>query len=142
MALILYKENTRTRRFASKLERPKKTHKVKALSSILQKHAGRSGGRITVGHQGGRHKRFYRTIDFRRDKLGVKGKVEGFEYDPNRNVNIGLISYPDGDRRYILAPKDLKVGDTILAAEKGEIKVGNAFQLKNMPIGTPVHNVE
>ena len=141
--LIQYKEKTNTRRFASKIVKPKKAEKrVKSLHGLLQKHAGRSKGKITVRHQGGRHKRFYRTIDFKRDKFNVVGKVEAFEYDPNRNVDIALISYADGERRYILAPKGLNVGDEIVSGDRVEIKLGNALKLINMPIGTVVHNVE
>lgn len=143
MALINYKENTRTRRFASKMEKPKKMGKFnKSLVKILSKNSGRSNGRVTVRHQGGRHKRYYRIVDFKRDKEGVVGKVEGFEYDPNRNVNIALIGYTDGEKRYILAPKELKVGDSVVSSIKAEVKVGNALILNNMPIGTVVHNVE
>lgn len=143
MTLISYKEKTPTRRFSSKLLKPQKfLGSPKNLKSLLPKKSGRLHGRVTVRHQGGRHKRYYRIIDFKRDKFGLEGKVETFEYDPNRNVNIALISYPDGERRYILAPKDLKVGDTILAGEKVDVKVGNAMRLKNLPIGTLVHNVE
>lgn len=141
--LVNYSEKTRTRRFASKMEKPKKNPTApKALKVLLQKHSGRSKGRITVRHQGGRHKRFYRIIDFKRDKLGVEGKVIAFEYDPNRNVDIALISYSDGEKRYILCPKGLKVGDDVTSAEKVEVKVGNTMKLKNIPIGTPIHNVE
>lgn len=143
MTLISYKEKTPTRRFSSKLLKPQKfLGSPKNLKSLLPKKSGRLHGRVTVRHQGGRHKRYYRIIDFKRDKFGLEGKVETFEYDPNRNVNIALISYPDGERRYILAPKDLKVGDTILAGEKVDVKVGNAMRLKNLPIGTFIHNVE
>lgn len=141
--LTQYKEKTNTRRFASKMMKPKKNFDApKGLKVLLQKHSGRSGGRITVRHQGGRHKRYYRMIDFKRDKLGVEGKVLAFEYDPNRNVQIALVQYSDGDRRYMLAPNGLKVGDMVTAGEKGEVRVGNAFKLKNMPVGTMVHNVE
>lgn len=97
---------------------------------------------ITVRHQGGRHKRYYRNVDFKRDKFGVSGEVAGLEYDPNRNVNIALIKYQDGEYRYILAPKDLQLGDIIVSADKTEIKTGNAMKLKNITIGTLVHNVE
>lgn len=143
MTLISYKEKTPTRRFSSKLLKPQKfLGSPKNLKSLLPKKSGRLHGRVTVRHQGGRHKRYYRIIDFKRDKFGLEGKVETFEYDPNRNVNIALISYPDGERRYILAPKDLKVGDTIIAGEKVDVKVGNAMRLKNLPIGTFIHNVE
>ena len=115
----------------------------KKLIKILKKHSGRSaGGMITVRSQGGRHKRYYREIDFKRNKFGVSGKVSAIEYDPNRNVDIALIKYPDGDYRYILCPKGLNIGDNIQSFEKGEIKVGNAMKLKNMTVGTLVHNVE
>lgn len=97
---------------------------------------------MTVRGQGGRHKRFYREIDFKRDKFGVTGEVAAIEYDPNRNVKIGLVKYTDGDRRYILVPKGLSVGDTVVSGEKGEIKTGNAMKIKNITIGTLVHNVE
>ncbi|MCL5784539.1 MAG: 50S ribosomal protein L2 [Patescibacteria group bacterium] len=143
MALIEYKEKTKTRRFASKLARPKKNKKApKGLRVILPKKSGRSGGKITVRHQGGRHKRQYRLIDFKRNKFGVEGVVVALEYDPNRNVDIALIKYADGEQSYILAPKELKVGDKVGAGEKVEIRVGNAMKLKNLPIGTVVHNVE
>lgn len=143
MALIQYQEKTNTRRFQSKMDKPKRTGKiVKSLTSLLPKKSGRSHGTITVRHQGGRHKRFYRTIDFKRDKFGVEGKIEAVEYDPNRNVSILLVVYADGEKRYILQPKGLGVGDTIVSGEKVEVKLGNALKLKNMPIGTVVHNVE
>lgn len=143
MGVILYQEKTNTRRFASRMQKPKKTDKLpKSLIKLLPKKSGRSHGRVTVRHQGGRHKRFYRVIDFKRNKINVLGKVEGFEYDPNRNVNIALVSYVDGEKRYILAPKGLNVGDSIISGEKVEVKVGNATKLKNLPIGTVIHNVE
>lgn len=144
MALISYSEKTKTRRFASKLVKPKKNLSApKNLKKLLKKNSGRgSSGRITVRHQGGRHKRFYRIIDFKRNNYNVEGKVEAFEYDPNRNVDLALISYSDGDKRYILAPNGLKVGDTVVSGEKVEIKVGNAAKLKSLPVGTVIHNVE
>lgn len=143
MALISYKENSNTRRFATKIFKPKKSKsKVKSLLSLLDKHSGRSRGKVTVRHQGGRHKRFYREIDFKRDKVGVEGEVQAIEYDPNRNVNIALIKYSDGDRRYILAPQGLNVGEKIISDEKVEAKAGNATRLGSLPIGTVVHNVE
>ncbi len=141
--LIDYKEKTRTRRFASKMVKPKKNPNApKNLMELLDKHSGRSHGRVTVRGQGGREKRFYRIIDFKRNKLDVVGKIEVFEYDPNRNVQIALVSYSDGEKRYILAPQGLKVGDTIVSSDKAEIKVGNALLLKNVPVGTSLHNVE
>lgn len=115
---------------------------TKQLKVILKKHSGRSHGRVTVRGQGGRHKRFYRQIDFKRDKFGLMGEVAGFEYDPNRNIEIALIKYADGDYRYILLPKGLTIGDKIESGEKVENKVGNALKLKNISIGTLVHNVE
>ena len=101
-------------------------------------------GRITTRHIGGGHKRKYRAIDFRRDKLEVAGKVAGIEYDPNRSANIALIHYVDGEKRYILAPAGLRVGDTVVSSRKGdtEIKEGNTLPLKMIPLGTFVHNVE
>ncbi|OGK11851.1 50S ribosomal protein L2 [Candidatus Roizmanbacteria bacterium RIFCSPLOWO2_01_FULL_37_12] len=115
----------------------------KGLRVILKKHSGRdSSGKISVRHQGGRQKRYYRIIDFERDKKNIKGKVEKIEYDPNRNVEIVLLKYSDGESRYILHPKDLKLGDTVVASEKAEIKAGNALMLKNIPVGIQVHNIE
>ncbi len=143
MPLIKYQEKTNTRRFASKLERPKKNKmSPKGLRHILPKKSGRSFGQVTVRHQGGRHKRYYREIDFKRKKFNVEGKIVALEYDPNRNVNIALVEYSNGDVSYILAAKDLSIGDQVVAGEKVEVKVGNAMKLKNIPIGTVVHNVE
>lgn len=142
MALIAYKEKTRTRRFATKIEKPKRVPLDKSLVVILPKKSGRLNGKMTVRHQGGRHKRFYRLIDFKRSKFNVEGSVEGIEYDPNRNVNIAKVKYPDGSYGYILQPKGLKVGDQVASGEKVDIKTGNAMKLKNMPVGTLVHNVE
>jgi large subunit ribosomal protein L2 len=143
MALIEYKEKSPTRRFASRITRAGKNPNAPSrLKGLLTKHSGRSGGKITVRHQGGRQKRQYRTIDFKRDKFGIPGEVVALEYDPNRNVDIALIKYPDGDYRYILAPKNLNVGDAIVSGEKVEIKTGNAMKLKSVVIGTMVHNVE
>lgn len=141
--LISYKEKTQTRRFASKLEKPKKyPGSPGRLKSILPKKSGRSGGKITVRHQGGRHKRYYREIDFKRNKFDVKAKVEALEYDPNRNVPIALLKYEDGDKRFILAPKGLKIGDEVVSGLKAENKLGNALKLSKLQIGTIVHNVE
>lgn len=116
---------------------------MKNLKKILKKHSGRSsGGMITVRHQGGRHKRYYRVIDFKRDKLGVEGEVVAIEYDPNRNVDIAKVKYSDGDYRYILSAKDLTLGSKVISEEKAENKVGNSMKLKNITVGTIVHNVE
>lgn len=141
--LIEYKENTKTRRFASKLVRPKKADKqLKSLMSLLPKKSGRSNGRVTVRGQGGRHKRYYREIDFKRNKLGIEAEVVGIEYDPNRNVDIARIKYSDGAYSFILAPRDLHVGAKIVSDEKVDLKVGNSSKLANLPVGTVVHNVE
>ncbi len=115
----------------------------KKLKILLKKHSGRSsGGMVTVRSQGGRHKRYYREIDFKRDKFGVSGEVVALEYDPNRNVQIALIKYTDGEYRYILAPKGLGAGEKVISGEKIEAKIGNAMKLKNITVGTLVHNVE
>ncbi len=143
MAVIAYKEKTPTRRFATKLVRAGKNADAPgSLKKLLKKHSGRSGGKVSVRGQGGRHKRQYRLIDFKRNKLGIVGQVVALEYDPNRTVDIALIKYPDGDYRYILAPKGLKVGETVEANDRVEIRTGNAMKLKNMPVGTVLHNVE
>lgn len=115
---------------------------MKNLKTLLKKHSGRSLGRITVRHQGGRHKRYYRAIDFERKKFGVAGEVVGLEYDPNRNVDIAKVKYTDGEYRYILSPKGLTLGSRVVSEEKAESKMGNAMKLKNITIGTLVHNVE
>lgn len=116
---------------------------LKALVTGLRKSGGRNNyGRVTVRYRGGGHKRRYRLVDFKRDKAGVPGKVMSIEYDPNRSAHLALISYVDGDKRYILWPHGLKVGDSIEAGEKVDIKPGNCMPLKNIPLGTWVHNVE
>jgi large subunit ribosomal protein L2 len=115
----------------------------KSLVVSLNRKGGRNAqGKITVRHKGGGAKRKYRIIDFKRDKDGIPGKVAAIEYDPNRTANIALIHYVDGEKRYILAPYGLKVGDTIESGIDADIKVGNTLPLKNIPVGTTVHNVE
>lgn len=115
----------------------------KSLLAPLSKKAGRNNhGRITARHQGGGHKRQYRIIDFKRTKDGIPGRVATIEYDPNRTANIALIHYLDGEKRYIIAPKGLKVGDMIESGPKADIKVGNALPLENIPVGTVIHNIE
>ncbi len=115
----------------------------KPLLRKLKRHAGRNNnGRITVRHQGAGHKRAYRVIDFKRDKFGIPGTVASIEYDPNRNVRISLINYADGEKRYMLYADGLKVGDTVMSGSEAEIKIGNALPLKNIPLGTAVHNIE
>jgi large subunit ribosomal protein L2 len=115
----------------------------KSLLAPLSKKAGRNNqGKITVRHQGGGHKRQYRIIDFKRDKDGIPGRVATIEYDPNRSANIALINYADGEKRYILAPKNLVVGTEIMSGPEADIKVGNALPLINIPVGTTIHNIE
>lgn len=115
----------------------------KSLLAPLPKKAGRNNqGRTTVRHRGGGHKRKYRIIDFKRNKDGVIGRVATIEYDPNRSANIALIHYADGEKRYILAPHGLKVGDQIESGPNADIKRGNALPLKNIPVGTVIHNIE
>lgn len=112
------------------------------LVRILKKNSGRSSGKVTVRHQGGRAKRFLRDIDFGRDKKDVWGRVGSIEYDPNRSAEIALIIYEDGEKRYILAPDGLKIGSKIISSEVAPIEVGNALPLEKIPAGTPIHNLE
>jgi len=115
----------------------------KSLLAPLKKSGGRnSNGRITVRHVGGGHKRHYRMIDFKRDKIGIPGKVATIEYDPNRTARISLVVYADGEKRYIINPEGLKVGDTVMSGPQAEIKVGNTIQIGSIPMGTTVHCVE
>lgn len=115
----------------------------KKLLTILPKHSGRNvTGKITVRHRGGRQKRFLRKIDFKRDKRGIKARVVSIEYDPNRSANIALLYYQDGEKRYILAPKGLKIDRLVEAGEKADLKDGNALPLKKIPLGMPIHNLE
>lgn len=117
--------------------------RTKKLFSILKKHSGRDNtGSISMRHQGGRQKRYYRKIDFARDKRNIEAKIVSIEYDPNRNADIALVEYKDGEKRYIIHPETLKVGDRIIAAENAEIKVGNALPLKNIPLGINVYSIE
>lgn len=116
---------------------------AKKFKRILKKRAGRNmSGKVTTRHQGGREKRFLRRIDFRRDKKEMEARVVSLEYDPNRGADIALLHYPDGEKRYILAPARLKVGDKVIAGEKVDFKVGNALPLKRIPVGTVIHNIE
>ncbi|HED31099.1 MAG TPA: 50S ribosomal protein L2 [Prosthecochloris aestuarii] len=120
-----------------------KSKPEKSLLVPLKKSGGRNkAGRITSRHRGGGHKRFYRVIDFKRNKDNVPAKVAAIEYDPNRSSRIALLHYVDGEKRYILAPNGLKVGDNVQSGDKVEIKAGNTMPLKNIPLGTDVHNVE
>ena len=145
MAIMNYKPTTPGRRGMSTLTNSEITKSTpeKSLVKTRKKVGGRNNqGKITVRHQGGGAKRKYRIIDFKRNKYDVPGKVASIEYDPNRTANIALINYLDGEKRYILAPKDLKVGDEIVSGEKADIKVGNALPIMNIPVGTIIHNIE
>jgi len=115
----------------------------KRLLQILPKHSGRdSQGRVAVRHRGGRQKRFLREIDWKRNKFDIPAKVVSLEYDPNRSADIALLQYEDGEKRYILAPDGLKVGDQVLSGKKAKIQVGHTLPLKKIPVGTPIHNIE
>ena len=145
MAVKKYKATTNGRRNMSGYDFAEITKSTpeKTLLESQSKRAGRNNnGRITVRHQGGGHKQAYRVIDFKRNKDNVEGVVKAIEYDPNRTANIALIHYTDGVKTYILAPKGLKVNDRIQSGEGADIKVGNALQLKDIPVGTMVHNIE
>ena len=145
MAIKTYKSMTNGQRGMSTLvnEEITKTTPEKSLVVTLKKKGGRNNtGRITVRHHGGGAKRKYRIVDFKRNKDGVIGTVSSIEYDPNRSSNIALITYADGEKRYIIAPKGLKVGNKIESGENADIKVGNCLPLANIPEGTLVHNVE
>lgn len=117
--------------------------KINSLIKIKKKKSGRdSRGRVSVRHRGGEQKRFLRRIDWARDKRDIPGRVEAIQYDPNRTADVALILYPDGERRFILAPEGLKVGDEVISSEKAPVKPGNAMKLKNIPVGVPIHNLE
>jgi large subunit ribosomal protein L2 len=145
MAVIKLRPVTPGTRFRSNssFEEITKDRPEKSLTVALKKSGGRNNlGRVTSRHRGGGHKRRYRVIDFRRDKIGVPAKVFSIEYDPNRTSRIALLHYADGEKRYILAPEGLKVGTAITAGSGSEIVIGNALPLKEMPLGSFVHNVE
>jgi len=141
-----YKPTSPGRRFMSvstfeELTKGKKPEK--SLMVAIPSNAGRNNqGKITVRHQGGGHKKQYRLVDFKRNKLGIPGKVAAIEYDPNRTSRIALIHYADGEKRYILAPLALRVGDTVQNGPEAEIKPGNALPIKSIPVGTTIHNIE
>jgi large subunit ribosomal protein L2 len=146
MTIVKTRPTSPGRRFVVKIKRGELSRSVetpKALTGKLRSGAGRNNyGRITVRHMGGGHKRQYRVIDFKRNKDGVPARVEAIHYDPNRSANLALLVYADGERRYILAPKGLEVGANVESGENAAIAVGNALPLKNIPIGTTIHNVE
>jgi len=115
----------------------------RSLLAPLHKKGGRNNrGVVTMRHQGGGHKRRYRIIDFRRDKWNIPGRIESIEYDPNRSARIALVVYQDGERRYILAPGEIRVGDTIMSGSEAEVRPGNALPIRNIPLGTVIHNIE
>lgn len=145
MGLKKFRPITQTTRYKTVLDFSEitETEPYKPLTRGKKENAGRGNkGRISVRRRGGGHKRRYRVIDFRRDKYGINGRVDTIEYDPNRSANIALITYIDGEKRYIIAPDTLKVGDTVLSGENAEIKVGNALPLKSIPLGTNIFNIE
>lgn len=120
-----------------------KTTPERSLLVPLRKSGGRNVyGRVTVRHRGGGHRRFIRVVDFKRDKLGIPARVAAVEYDPNRTARLALLHYADGDKRYIVAPLDLKVGDTIMAGPQADIRAGNSLPIANIPVGTMIHNIE
>jgi len=145
VAVKKYKPTSSGRRFVSvsSFEEITKTKPEKSLLEPLKKSGGRNAtGRITVRHRGGGHKRMYRLIDFKRDKFGIPAKVAAIEYDPNRTARIALLHYVDGEKRYIIAPDGLEVGETVVSGPDADIKVGNALPLANIPVGTIIHNLE
>jgi large subunit ribosomal protein L2 len=145
MAIRKYKPTSPGRRSmsVSTFEEITKKDPEKSLLEPLKKHSGRNAyGRITVRHRGGGAKRYYRIVDFKRNKLGIPAKVNAIEYDPNRSARIALLFYADGEKRYMLAPLGLKVGDTVVSGSDAPIRVGNALPLRNIPTGTQIHNIE
>ena len=127
----------------SSFEEVSKTKPEKSLVEILRKSGGRNNnGRITARRRGGGHKRYYRIIDFKRNKDGIPAKVAAIEYDPNRSARIALLHYVDGEKRYILAPQNLNIGDTVMSGPEADIKPGNSLPLANIPLGTYIHNIE
>lgn len=145
MAIKKYKPTTNGRRNMTTLDFAEITTSTpeKSLLEPLKKKGGRNNqGKITVRHRGGGHKRQYRVIDFKRDKDGIPGRVATIEYDPNRSANIALVHYVDGEKRYILAPKNIQVGTEIMSGPEADIKPGNALPLMNIPVGTVIHNIE
>ena len=146
MSVKTYKPTTPSRRHMSVSGFDgidKKAKPERSLTEVLKKHSGRNSyGRITVRHKGGGNRRKYRIIDFKRDKIDLEAKVIRLEYDPNRSANIALVEYPDGERRYILAPVGLNAGDTVISSETADIKPGNALPISSIPVGTVIHNIE
>jgi len=145
MPIKVYKPTSPGRRgmSVSTFEEITRSRPEKSLLRPLKRRAGRNfRGKITVRHRGGGHKRRYRVIDFKRDKVGIPGRVTSIEYDPNRSARIALVSYVDGEKRYIIAPVGLQVGDMVMSGPEAEIRVGNALPIANIPVGTTIHNIE
>lgn len=145
MAIKTYKPTTPGRRGMTgyKFEEITSVEPEESLLVPLCKKAGRNvRGVVTVRHQGGGHKRMYRVIDFKRDKFGIPARVESIEYDPNRSARIALLSYADGEKRYIIAPLEVKVGDVLMSGPSAEIRPGNALPIEKIPLGTLIHNIE
>ena len=145
MPIKYYKPTSPGRRgmSASTFEEVTRDKPERSLVVELRGRGGRNAqGKVTVRHRGGGHKRLYRIIDFKRDKLDVPGKVTSIEYDPNRSARIALVTYADGEKRYIIAPQGLMVGDVVLSGPKAEVRVGSTLPIANIPVGTTIHNVE
>jgi large subunit ribosomal protein L2 len=145
MAIKTMKPTTPARRYQtySTFEEITSTEPEKSLTKPARKTGGRNNlGRVTTRHRGGGHKRKYRVVDFRREKTDIPAKVKSVEYDPNRSARIALVSYADGEKRYIVAPVDLKVGDPIVSSATADIKPGNTMPLRNIPLGSLIHNIE
>ncbi|MFN3477378.1 MAG: 50S ribosomal protein L2 [Candidatus Methylomirabilales bacterium] len=145
MGIKAYRPTSPARRFqsVSDFSEITRTSPEKSLLVSLPKKGGRNNqGRITIRHRGGGHKRLYRLIDFKRDKAGIPATVAAIEYDPNRSARIALLHYADGEKRYIIAPLGLQVGDQVMSGPEAEIRIGNALPLRNIPLGTTIHNLE
>ena len=145
MAIKYYKPTTNGRRNMTTLINTEITCDTpeKSLLAPIKKNGGRNNlGKITVRHQGGGAKRKYRIIDFKRNKFDIPGTIATIEYDPNRSANIALVNYADGEKRYIIAPKDIKVGQKIVSGQNADIRIGNALPLEKIPVGTMIHNIE
>jgi large subunit ribosomal protein L2 len=145
MAIKIYRPTSAGRRNMSvaAFDEITRSKPERSLLAPLHKKGGRNNrGVVTMRHQGGGHKRRYRIIDFRRDKWGVPGRVESIEYDPNRSARIALVVYQDGERRYILAPAEIRVGDNVMSGPDAEVRPGNALPIRSIPLGTVIHNIE
>ena len=144
MAIKVYKPTSPGRRdmTSSNFDEITRSTPEKSLLEPLKSNAGRSSGRVSVRHRGGGHKRRYRRIDFKRDKIGIPARVDSIEYDPNRTARIALLVYADGEKRYIISPVGLKVGDNIMNGPDADLETGNALPIENIPVGAQIHNIE